>query len=417
MTSNLVSVPLLLIAALGASLSAAERSLGSTQEPSSDAKAKDERAIKLKRVLHLTNGSTLRTLSYFAGGTWQVRRNSEWITIDGHAVHSWRGELEIKKQASALERQLGPKDNGRRIEFAKWLKSEGFVEEATEEIDCVLRLAPDFAPALHLLSERGFPRFSTSGAEEDPASHVARLFNAGVSASAVDRELIIQSLSPLLEDQLGNEALRKSLRKELHAARILRRTFAAHALRRLYTGQEMFAIMQRCVLDTSQPVRQEAALALAATGEPGIIIPLVKSLSSQSREVRTNAAESLGNVGFKTAVPALVSHFANLSAARSSVPSDKVAAHIYIGKRFSYVGDFDLEIAQGSAIADPIVFRGEEGILLDVRLGGISGYTYKTEYRSVYDSLKQLTSENPGSSPSDWSRWYEEHKSQFASTK
>jgi len=340
----------------------------------------DERAERVKRILRLTGGGHLRTLSYFADGQWNLRRDGKWLQLDEDSIRSWRVEAELEYEARKLSRELGAKDHGRRVELARWMVGEGLVEEATEEIDRVLHLEPDFEPAIALLADRSFPKPRPNPNDADPGAFVKNIVAAGVSAGPVDRELLIHGLIALQKQERGPEALREVLRAELCSSRILRRTFAAHALRRLEIGseREMFALMQRCILDTSRPVREEAARALTATETPGIVAPLVKALDSESRAVRTNAAESLGNVGFASAVPALVSHFNSLPQSGGSSMA-KVAAHIYIGSHYAYVGDFDLEIAQGASIADPIVMQGQEAKILDARLAGISGYTYSTE--------------------------------------
>lgn len=381
----------------------------SVQEPSAEV---DERTQKIKRVLHLGGGATLRCLCYFDAGAWQVRRDGNWIAVDAAAVVSWRDEAEVEARARELRKSLGPGDHGLRVEFADWLLHEGLTDEALEELDRVLHLEPDFAAALELLETGAFPRPSGGDPDKEPEAVARRLVAAGTSAGPVRRELLIQRLGELRQTPRGGEVLRASLRRELVSPRILQRTFAAHALRRLMPGEELFPIMRRCVLDTSRPVREESARALRATGEPGIVIPLVKALGSDSRAVRTNAVESLGNAGFASAVPTLVNHFSNLPQS-SGGGIAKTTAHIHIGTHFAYVGDFDLEIAQGASIADPMVFQGEEAVILDARVGGVSGYTYVREYRGVYSALKQLTGANPGSSPSDWERWYGENKGRF----
>ncbi len=183
-------------------------------------------------------------------------------------------------------------------------------------------------------------------------------------------------------------------------------------MRRLMPGEELFPLMQRCILDVSKPVRHEASLAVRAAGDPGLVLPIVKALGSDSRAVRSNAAESLGNVGYAMAVPALVTHFANLpqSGGGGGKPS---IAHIHVGRQFTYVQDFDLEIAQGASISDPIVRSVQDAVILDARVGGVGGTTYVTEYRTVYSSLKSLTGANPGSSPRDWEQWFQVNRDKY----
>lgn len=381
------------------------------QSPGPEAET-DPRVAKEKRVLRLAGGGTLRALCHLEGSVWRVRQSGQWISLDEAAVTGSRSEVELLREARRLGRELGAKDHGRRMTFAQWLVSQGLIDEAREELDRVLQLEPDFPAALRLLKEGPFPRPRAGDPEAEPEAVARRLCAAGVSAGPVQRELLIQSLGALQETERGAEVLRTKLLAELHSPRVLRRTFAAHALRRRLAGEELFALLQRCVLDVSPPVRREASLAVRAAGDDGVVLPLVKALGSESRAVRTNAAESLGHVGIAAAVPSLVGHFANLPQG-SGGGTRPVTAHIYIGTQFAYVQDFDLEIAQGASIADPIVKIGQEGVILDARVGGISGYTYVREYRSVRESLKQLTGANPGSSPRDWQRWYDEHRARF----
>jgi len=372
----------------------------------------DPRAAKEKRVLRLAGGGTLRALCHLEGSTWRVRQGGAWVSLDEAAVTGWRGEAELLREARRLGRELGAKDHGQRIVFAEWQVSQGLVDEARDELDRVLQAEPDFPAALTLLADGPFPRPRAGNPEAEPEAVARRLCAAGVSAGPVQRELLIQSLGALQETERGTEVLRKTLIAELHSPRVLRRTFAAHALRRRMPGEELFPLLQRCVLDVSPPVRREAALGVRAAGDDGVVLPLVKALGSESRAIRTNAAESLGHVGIAAAVPSLVGHFANLPQG-SGGGTKPVTAHIYIGNQFAYVQDFDLEIAQGASIADPIVQIGQEAKILDARVGGISGYTYVREYRSVRESLKRLTGANPGSSPRDWQRWYDEHRARF----
>jgi len=401
----------LTLALLAAAVAPAQEA-PSREAPSPEAQAEDARSTKARRILHLAGGTTLRSLCYFDGQSWQVRRQGNWVQVDPRAVHHWRAEAEVERQARQLRKKLGPKDHGQRVELADWLVREGLVEEALEEVERVLHLQPDFPAALELLRTAQLPRPSGGNAEAEPVAVARRLVAAGTSAGPVDRELLILALGELQRTDRGEEVLRSTLRRELRMPRVLQRTFAAHALRRLMPGEELYELMRRCVLDTSSPVREEAARALTATGEPGIVVPLVRALGSESQAIRTNAAESLGNAGFTSAVPALVRHFASLPQA-SGPGVAKTAAHIEISTHFAYVGDFDLEIAQGASIADPVVFQGAEAKILDVRVGGVSGYTYVREYRSIHGSLEQLTGANPGSSPADWQDWYEENRASF----
>lgn len=408
----LTSTVLLLLAGL-----AAPQSLPpdpGVQEATERTEANAEREQRKKRILQLRGGHSLRALTQYVDGAWQFRRDGKWVTLNESSVLKWRSEAEALKESRSRGRALKAKDLAGRSEYATWLVQEGLMEEATGELDAILHLDPDAEKALALLSSPRFPRLRAGNGEIEPGEIVERLSRAGLSAGPVDRELLIRSLGSLKETEAGSIALRNGLRSGLHSPNILNRTFSAHALRRLLPGEELYRLMQRCILDVSSPVRTEAALAVRAAGDPGLVLPLVKALTSDSRAVRTNAAESLGVIGFNSAVPALVSHLSNLSAAGSGGVSIGTRSHIVIGSQFAYVQDFDLEIAQGSSIADPIVRTTQDVVMLDARVSGVYGYTFVTEYRKVAGALKRITGANPGSSVKDWKQWYDEHQERFA---
>ena len=111
-------------------------------------------------------------------------------------------------------------------------------------------------------------------------------------------------------------------------------------------------------------------------------------------EERIRAAEYLGSYGNAKTVDALV-----YALASSSRPPGR---YVFFGRQISYVADFDVEVAQAAAIADPQVNVLTEGTVLEVRI--IS----TTVSRAVMQSLGRLTGADPGSKEEDWLRWYQE---------
>lgn len=414
--SILASLVALVPFASGEALAQKSPPAGGVQLPGlrqENAEELDARATKEKRVLRLADGRVLRALSHWTGTGWEIRSDGKWMKLEAESVLSWRGEKELLRERARRARALEHRDLDGHAELAEWLVLEGLGDEALKEIDGVLREDPDHPAALKLIHVSPFARPNGGDPREEPKLCTTRLIGAAVSAGPARRELCILGLGALLETPRGREVLQESLARELISYRVLRRTFAAHALRRLMPGDEVYELLRRCALDTSRPVREAAARALHDTGEPGIVAPLVKALSSESRPVRTNAAEALGNIGYPVAVPALVAHFASLPVAAGSSGTRPPAANIHISTEFAYVGDYDVEIAQGASIADPIVMHVQTGVVLDARVGGVSGYTKITEYKVVRRSLEQLTGAAPGSSQADWQRWYEENRERF----
>ncbi len=430
-------------------------------------------APRARRVLHLAAGGVLRGASERRRGRWRVRVDGRWLELESGAVRRERLESELLREARGLAEGLGEHDP-RRVELARWMAGEGLVEEGLEELERVLEGDPDQPAALELLASGRLGRLRAGPAEGelDVALDVAvrRLCTAGAASGRARREQVILALAALGEDDTAagsdtapgptsparptapaergartgrgsvvgegstaeqgarpgsvrsgtseaepapaDEDLLALLGAELHAASAARRAFAAHALRRLGPGERLEPLLRRCALDPAPAVRREAALALRAAGDEAVVLPLVRALGSSSRVVRVHAAESLGNAGLPAAVPALVNHLTHLAAGSGPGPAP-VTAHLVVGRRFAYLQDLDLELAAGAAIADPRVATGTEGVVLDARLGGVSGLTLAREQRAVVEALERLTGARPGSSRDDWGAWYAEHRGRY----
>lgn len=342
-----------------------------------------------------------------------MRVDGAWIDVPAADVTRQRVERELLAEANKLARDIEKDDLERRVIYADWMAGQGLTAESLDELDRVLRADPDHRGALTVIDRRTFPLERARGREFSVELY-KELVMAGAMARPVERELILK----LLERSVGRETLAPTFAHELTALGNRRREFATLAYRRALVGEEVPELLRRCALDGSTAVRAGAALALAANGEPGVAVPLINALGSTSPAVRTNSAESLGVLGAMlgprgvgAVLPALVHRYSAL--AQGGGVTRPPAAHIYIGRQFAYVGDFDVEIAQGASIADPQVIVGTEGIVLDVRLGGISGWTTVREARALRTSMEQLSGEKLGASAEAWTAWLTEHESEL----
>jgi len=73
------------------------------------------------------------------------------------------------------------------------------------------------------------------------------------------------------------------------------------------------------------------------------------------------------------------------------------------------VQDFDVEVAQFSAIADPIINVLQEGVVLDAGVQGVHEYVVATERASTRRALSNLTGAKPGNTTAAWKRWWADH--------
>ncbi len=351
-------------------------------------------------VLHLEGGAVLRTKARERDGAWEVFSGGEWTLLPAGLVLRAKNERELLDQAAELERGLPKGDLVRRVAYADWLVNEGLLVEALKQLDRVLGHEPDHAAALALLARADLPLALPP--VPDAEAELEAYFAACARLSAAGREVGVQRL--VAAPQIPG--LRAALARELVARTSGRRSFATLVLRRMFAGTEVEGLLARAVLDSSNEVRVGAALALRAVANPVVIEPALRAVGSRHAEVRKNAIEALGTMEYREAVEPLFLHLVALqSGGRNGAPR----VHIFNGRQRAYVQDYDVEVAQGSAIADPIINVLLEGSVLDVAVIGVTEYQLASERAAVRGALTQLTGANPGETTTAWQRWWQEH--------
>jgi hypothetical protein len=351
-------------------------------------------------VLHLQGGGVLRTKARERDGGWEVFGNGEWTLLPAELVLRARSEHELLEQAAKLERALPREDLVRRVAYADWLVAEGLYVEALKQLDRVLARDADQADALALLARADLP-VALPRAPADEAGLEA-FFAAAARFDGSARELVVRELAAAPEIP----GLRAALGKELLSRVSGRRSLATLVLRRLFPGSEAEGLVSRAVLDSSVEVRTSAALSLKAFDDASVIAPALRAVGSKHAEVRANAIEALGTMNYREAVEPLYNHLVALQSAGSSYAPH---VHIYNGRQRSYVQDFDVEVAQGAAVADPIINILIEGSVLDVAVIGATEYVTANERSAVRRALAKLTGANPGETTVAWQRWWKEH--------
>lgn len=378
---------------------------GFAQEPVEAARAQgdeladDAQPRATRQILHLADGRVVRVRAREVAGSWDVQGREGWQTLPAESVVRAKSEREVLAQSRELASRVGRDDLTQRVALSDWMLREGLVQEALAELDGVLARSPDEPSALALLASPP-QALRVGGLEGSDAEEIVR---AAAGATPCARELALRRLSEL-EDA---DALQSRLTAALDSGSARVRAFAALGLRRLFPGAGAQPLMSRAVLDGSDDVRHEAALALGAVGDEAMVLPIARALGSSHASVRSNAAEALGAMGYPAAVPVLVSHLAALQAGGGSKPPRN---HIFVGRQFAYVQDYDVEVAQFAAVGDPQINTLVEGSVLDVRVIGVS-VTTAIEAGRVRRALADLTGEEK--STRGWLAWWDEHKGDF----
>lgn len=351
-------------------------------------------------VLHLSNGTVLRTRARETDAGWEVQARGEWQLLPAELVLRARSEHELVEQARTLERGLPKGDLVRRVAYADWLLEAGLHVEGLRQLDRVLEQAPDQADAVALLARTELPLALPPTPRNE--AELEALFAAAGRLSPAGREVAVQRLRS--EQEIP--ALRSALARELVARVAGRRAFATLSLRRLFPGSEAEGLLSRAVLDSSPEVRTSAALALKAFDDPAVIVPAVRAIGSKHTAVRTNAIEALASMEYREAVEPLYSH---LVALQSGGGSGAPRVHIFTGRQRAYVQDYDVEVAQFAAIADPVINTLIEGQILDVAVIGSTEYQVAAERATLRRALTRLTGAHPGDTTVAWQKWWQEH--------
>jgi hypothetical protein len=123
-------------------------------------------------------------------------------------------------------------------------------------------------------------------------------------------------------------------------------------------------------------------------------------------------------MGYPAAVEPLVGYLTRIRAAAQAGKSGGTSAgSIFIGTQTAYVQDFDVEVANAAAIADPQVNVLIEGAVLDARVIGIYTVSYATEARLVRSALGELTGLRLANTNRAWLDWWEKNQVAWKSPK
>jgi len=123
--------------------------------------------------------------------------------------------------------------------------------------------------------------------------------------------------------------------------------------------------------------------------------------------------ERSGQVLSEAQVQALLQRLEGLSAESVQAPRLIVfpfqRAELSVLQQHAYIQDFDVEVATGSSIADPVVNTLVEGAVLDVRVIGVSGGgapSARRQRQALRSAIEQLAGVKVGRHTSNWKSWW-----------
>jgi hypothetical protein len=194
------------------------------------------------------------------------------------------------------------------------------------------------------------------------------------------------------------------LAKALRCNPVSLRLYVAEELGRLANPLAVPALLKRAIDDPEPDVRAAVVDALREIGEPSTVHPLGRALESRYEQVRVRAAQALGRLGDEVGAAYVIKRWELRS-------GDFPRAYFAQLRQISYIQDFDVEVAQTSFIADPVVGVLQEGVVQDVKIHA-TVHTMTTVERVAYDEALQSLSrgEQHGGDVRAWSRWWNENE-------
>jgi hypothetical protein len=181
------------------------------------------------------------------------------------------------------------------------------------------------------------------------------------------------------------------------------RVYAAEELGRLADPLGVPALLKRTIDDPDATVRAAAADALREIGEPSTVHPLGRALESRYADVRVRAAEALARLEDEVGAAYVLYKWEKRS-------GDFPRVYFTSVRQIGYIQDFDVEVAQTSFIADPVVGTLQEGVVQAVKVLATED-TFTTVERVAYqNALEHLTGEHLGPKVGAWRRWWDDNE-------
>ncbi len=360
---------------------------------------------KARRIFRTVSGGILRGVSRRTeSGAWQVKAKRGWVDLPEASIEHVGLETALLDE---LESRLDA-DDAAPAEVLAWAFDVGLLKEAFELGDDLLDESPRDQD-LRLACTRA-TRYVAGMPERGGEGELDALRRIGASGSPIVREAIVERLLTAAPRAEVLAAILEDMKSKASG----RRAFALFAQGRLFPTEDARTLLLHAMWDPAPAARVAAARSIGDVGALEVASPLVRALSSQSSATRIRAAEALGHIGEDVFVEPLIDRMYIMAApaaggGRTSRPPH---SYIFIGTQRAYVQDFDVEVAQGSSVADPVINTLLTGSVLDVGVIGIDRISVRTEQRALHGALQRLVGgrvkgQRRPSRPGDWVRWWE----------
>ena len=355
--------------------------------------------------VRLTDGRVLVGAVKRDGDTLQITTRTGVVKVRHSEVSVIRLEKELRAEVAGLAKaagagataftqlQLARTAHGYQLEREMWRHLDRCVV-ALEDGTAAQRQLRQFLGQLEpeLLSPR-YRQAKTAMRVRGLVRQVRPTAGAGKRAAVV--ELLVRE--PGAVDALRRAARREPLPEQ--------RLAAIEALQRRDPQGTVGFVQLRTVLDRDAGMRKATAELVAAAGAANSAVrSLAAGLMHDAPVIRKRTAEAFANMKASDAVPLLVAAGPLAGTPRRASGSFVARSHMFQTTTRSIIRDFDVEIAQAAAVANPVIGTAQSGVVLDVAVPAVITQRLAIE-RSYRKALKRLTGSDPGRGTAGWDGW------------
>ncbi len=359
-------------------------------------------------VIHLVTGSILRAPTVRVEGGFRVGNTDMSVFLRDDAVLRIAPLAGLSAELRVHDRRHGP------AKAAAHALDAGLLPEALERLDRALSKDPTDRLALELIANRspelpiatpGLVALRKGTNSHVDAAAIEPILREAARLGPAAREIVARELGLRVDAHtLGPVA-----RGELDAADGARRSFGALLHARALPGRNLGPLLRQSLLDPSAAARTAGAQALGASADERVLGSLVRAFESEHAVLSLRAAQALGHRAEPEVLSILMGALQSGSGGGYRAPR----AHIFVGRQHAYVQDFDVQVAQGSSIADPVINTLVEGAVLDVGVQSVTA-AGGSRIQVLRRAVQQITGADPGATHRQREKWWTERRAASA---
>lgn len=361
--------------------------------------------------LKLKDGRTLVGKVTAQGDRLSIATRDGTVVIDADEVASRRTDAELRAELRRLAKISG--DSARHeVELAKTAFAFGLTNQMWKHLDRFFeKVEPTERTATRrcqeLLARLGPELLSDSMREKSTRDRVRGMLRmAHRQTSQAKRSALVELL---VHEPDADETLRTAAQNEGNPEQ---RLFALEALARRPDERNQMSLCRAIVVDKEREIREATAALVRDHGDPvDVIERIAPGFLHDNPAIRGRTAQALEYLAHPEGAKYLVAAGPVANLRRVGGGQIGVRAHMFQRTQRSYIRDFEVEIAQAAAVANPVIGTVDDGVVLDVRVGGVFG-DHSAVLKAYRKALQRIVGEDPGPDPRHWRAWWESHRPQ-----